>query len=91
MLPSSNSRKRLLESISEQPPPPCDGCPLRAKCAELELACAKFLLYANFDMRIHWRVKDDIPTRELYEYVFPLDDMPGRMPPPEVREHLEQI
>lgn len=48
-------------------PPPCDGCPLKARCDQKQLACEAFYQYAernrfDADKRVS-------PTRALYRSI----------------------
>lgn len=50
--------------------PMCQGCPHKATCAELKLACRQFEHWANHGGK-SWRKCQQRPTHTIFQRVFP--------------------
>lgn len=62
----------LMQGLRGQPNPPCEGCPLRVRCATQLLACREFTAYVH----LHGGVGrgDREPTRARYLSTFRAED-----------------
>lgn len=68
----------LVEAMEKQPDPPCTGCPLYDRCAELQLACKHFAQYvgaADIGLSPLYTGSRE-PTRYLYTAIHQ-DETPG--------------
>jgi hypothetical protein len=51
---------------------PCDGCHLRRKCADAQLACERFSMFSHGEARSRWINAPRAPTRARFEALFGL-------------------
>lgn len=68
------------EAITRDTETPCIGCDKTAMCAEQEIACTAYRVYANCGAAICkpsvWKGRRREPTREIFEYIW--QDKSGR-------------
>lgn len=60
----------LARAVASMPPPPCDGCPHRDRCASLKLACEQFFVYTDRKKGAHVPNPLRVPSKRLYNIVF---------------------